>query len=192
MVRFFVLLCLFGPFSFILAEGKSRLYLSGFDNCYFPNDVPAPPKPLMWIAKLKVDRAINGGYEHRIYEYHNHFELYLGCSGAYLQTWNSLVDEMFVGSTYLLARIYMIRRNGAELFFLYSPGGPSILSKNTFSTTKWTNQFVFQNQFGVGVSLSRFPDLEFFIKQYHYSNCGFFPINGGVDIRLSLGVSLKI
>ena len=192
MAKICVLFYLFGCFPLIFGESVNRLYVSGFDGTYLPKDTPTPPKPLMWIAQLKADRAVHAGFEHLIFDYRNYFELYLGCSGAYLETFVVKPDQIFAVSTYVLAKIYLVRRNGAGLFFLYSPGGPSMLSKSTFSTTRWSNQFVFQNQFGIGVSHNRFPGVEFFIKQYHYSNCEIFPINGGADVRLSVGMSVKL
>ncbi len=192
MAKIYGLVYLFGCFPLILGESVNRLYISGFDSTYLPKDTPTPPKPLMWIAQLKTDRAVNAGFEHLIFDYKNYFELYLGCSGAYLETFGVKSDQMFAVSSYVLARVYIVKRKGAALFFLYSPAGPSMLSKSTFSTTGWSNHFVFQNQFGIGVSHNRFPGVEFFIKQYHYSNGGIFPINGGADIRLSVGMSVKI
>lgn len=191
MTRCFLFLCLLVLYSPLLSKEENRLYISGFDSTYLTKTTPVLPKPLMWTARLKVDRALSGGYEHQIYNLNEYFQLYLGGSFAYLQTRNSKPDEMFGLSGYLLARIYILKKHGTEVFILYSPAGPSILSQNTFSTTKWSNQFVFQNQIGIGVSLSRFKEVEVTLRQYHFSNGSLFAVNGGVDIPLSLGLAVK-
>ena len=68
---------------------------------------------------------------------------------------------------------------------MYSPAGPSLLSKKQFVSTSFSNCFVFQNQFGVGVSIVKDNEYEVIIKQYHYSNGDIFPINGGIDLPLN-------
>ena len=191
MTRCFFFLSLFLLCFPLVSKEDNRFYISGYDSTYLTKTIPVLPKPLMWTARLKVDRALNVGYEHQIYSINEYIKLYLGSSVGYLQARNSKSDEMFAVSAYLLSRIYIVKKHGTEVFILYSPGGPSILSQNTFSTTKWSNQFVFQNQIGIGLSLSRLNNVEVTLRQYHFSNGGLFPVNGGVDIPLSLGVTFK-
>ncbi|MCH9621993.1 MAG: hypothetical protein S4CHLAM20_14260 [Chlamydiia bacterium] len=166
-------------------------YASGYEDGYLPKNIARPPPPFMWKARLKVDRAVILGYEHKVYEA-SYVTVYAGVSGGNLQTFRALQDSLWVGSLYLMARVYLLKKPSFQAFILYSPAGPSLLSKNTFATTGYTNRFVFQDQFGLGLSFSKNASIEFYIKQYHFSNGELFPVNGGIDIPVQLGFALKV
>lgn len=172
--------------------GKDTLYVSGYEQEIMPNHVYRPRKPLMWNARLKVDRALLAGYEHPFYSYKKMLELYSGVSMGYLETTTKTEDQIGVVSAYLLARLYLIRSEVFSGYIIYSPAGPSLLSKSTFATTAFSNNFVFQNQFGVGASFGKNADTELFLKLYHYSNGDLFPVNGGIDIPIVLGLSFTL
>jgi hypothetical protein len=186
----FLALCILGVGFFSSSlYGKNSLYLSGYEQEVMPDYVYRPGVPLMWNARLKVDRSVIVGYEHPFYAYKRHIELYSGVSCGYMETLQRYQDSLFVVSAYVLARLYVIRSDIFSGYFIYSPAGPSLLSKPKFSTTAFSNNFVFQNQFGIGASFGKNADTEFFLKLYHYSNGDIFPVNGGIDIPIVLGIS---
>jgi hypothetical protein len=171
-------------------EKDNRVYIHGYDNRVLSKTVPKLPKPWMWTARLKVDRSLSVGLERELI--HNSYgAIFMGANLSYFETLYSIPDEMTAVSVYLLSRLYIIKRKGVELFVLYSPAGPTMLSQKVFSTTQWSLPFVFQNQIGFGLYLKNYADLECTIKQCHYSNGDLFPKNGGVDIPLSVGLSFR-
>ena len=171
---------------------KAQMYVGAYEQNLMPEHAYRPPKPFMWNARLKVDRSFTAGYERMIYAYKNHLELYTGLSGNYLETWRVRTDHIFAVSTYLMAKLYLVRMPNFNLSILYSPAGPSFITKRHFATTRFSNHFVFQNQLGIAMSFAKDAETEFFIKQYHYSNGDFFPVNGGIDVPLLLGFSFSL
>ncbi|MCH9617249.1 MAG: hypothetical protein SP4CHLAM5_07720 [Chlamydiia bacterium] len=186
-------LCILGVGAFTSSlYGKNAFYVSAYDQEIMPDHVYRPRKPLMWNARLKVDRSIMMGFEQPIYAYKKHIELYSGISCGYMQTLRNYQDTIGVVSAYLLARLYIFRSDIFNGYFIYSPAGPSLLTKAKFASTSFSNNFVFQNQFGIGASIGKNAETEFFLKLYHYSNGDIFPINGGIDIPLVIGMSFVL
>lgn len=170
----------------------SQLYVSGYDRGAISYEPYRPSKPLMWTAKLSADRAFHVGYESVFYERHKVFQLLSGVSAGYMETKEQVPDSIYVASVYVLAKLSLIHSRVFDFVLLYSPAGPSMLSKNTFATTAFTNNFVFQNQLGLGVSFGKEKAYECFAKMYHYSNGDTFPVNGGIDIPIVVGLIIKL
>ena len=188
-IYFFLILLFATRFAF---GSDDIFYASGYEESVLPRNTPRPPKPLMWNARLKVDRSLIIGYEKSIYTSNQFFSLYAGVSSGLMKTIHPVMDDVYVLSSYLLARFYLINRPSFKTYILYSPAGPSMLSKNQFATTGFSNLFVFQNQFGIGWELDKNAKIGCFLKMYHYSNGDLFPVNGGIDIPLVFGVSVKL
>lgn len=197
MIRFFsnVHIAIFVTLSLnfidIYATGGS-FSVSGYERGAVPSNVYRPSKPLMWTARLKVDRAIIAAYEKRIYKPWNYLEFYSGLSVGYLEKNQAHQDSISVISNYIMMRVYLMKTSFCGLFLLYSPAGPSFLSKKNFVKTGFSNRFVFQDQFGLGAEVKGRAHYEIFAKLYHFSNGDIFPINGGIDIPLMVGLAIKL
>jgi len=179
---------------FILSSLLSINYTSSFFVSFYEGNVISkkilrPPPPFMWTAMLKVDRAFVLGCETKVFEA-EYVSIIGGLSASNLQTSLVIKDSLWVGSVYLMAKVPLFTFKDFKGYLLYSPAGPSMLSKNTFATTGYTNRFVFQDQFGFSVMYE--DTVEFFVKQYHFSNGDIFPVNGGIDIPLQFGISFNI
>lgn len=174
--------------SFLLAD---QFYISGYERSLCPNDPPRPPKPLMWTATTKVDKAFILGFEHELYKT-KYLEFHSGISGGQVELLREEADSLWVGSIYLMGHLNLYKSKNLKLYVLYSPAGPSILSQNTLGPTAFSNRFVFQDQFGVGLFLNTDAKMHIFAKFYHFSNGDLFPVNGGFDIPIQLGLSFRI
>ena len=102
------------------------------------------------------------------------------------------IDIVNVVSLYVVSKIYVLSQDGFRIFILYSPGGPSLLSKRAFSDTRFSNSFVFQNQMGLGFDLGSSKQFSLLLKIYHFSNGDLFAINGGIDTPLLLGLGFNL
>lgn len=168
-----------------------QFYISGYESSVCPNHIPRPPKPLMWTATTKVDKALLVGFERELYKM-KYFELHSGISGGQVELFQETADSLWVGSIYLMSHLNLYQSKNLKLYVLYSPAGPSILSQSTLGPTAFSNQFVFQDQFGVGLFLNTDAQMHIFAKYYHFSNGDLFPVNGGFDIPVQFGVSFKV
>ena len=193
MNRFFTLFffTLAGSFSTLFA--RDFFYMGAYEDVIMPNDPYRPPKPLMWNANLKVSRSVTAGFEHRIYAYKQWMEIYSGVSGNYMEAMGAVEkDQIGALSTYLMMRLYLFQTDAVKLYALYSPAGPTVLTEKKFATTEFSNQFVFQNQIGFGLSIGKDAETELFVKLYHYSNGDLFPVNGGIDVPILFGFSFVL
>jgi hypothetical protein len=190
MKHYFLLISLF--FAGFCFASDDIFYASGYEESVLPRNTPRPPKPLMWNARLKVDRSLIIGYEKAVYTPNQYFSLYTGVSSGLMKTIHPVMDDVYVLSGYLLARFYFYNTSSFKTYILYSPAGPSMLSKSQFATTGFSNLFVFQNQFGIGWELDKSAKIGCFLKMYHYSNGDLFPVNGGIDIPLVFGINVRL
>jgi hypothetical protein len=175
-----------------LFGSRGKFFVGGFDSAVLPSDVYRPGKPLMWDAKLKVDRAIMLSYERDLYHFGRYLELYSGISGGFLESFGEKEDSIQTFGGYLMARLYFVKVRNFQMFFMWSPAGPSFLTKREFATTEFSNLFVFQDQFGIGIRVKGKREYDFFVKLYHFSNGDIFPINGGIDIPLLIGFGVSL
>jgi hypothetical protein len=185
--------CLFIALFFcrVAFADQGYFFIGGFERGVVLSEVYRPKQPLMWSAKLKVDRAVIIAYEKQIYSLSSYLEFYGGVSFGFLQKITEVEDKAQVTGGYLLTRLYFLNKKNLKLFFLWSPAGPSLLSKNKFSSTEFSNRFVFQDQFGIGGRVKGDKEYEIFAKLYHFSNGSLFPINGGIDIPLLVGMGVR-
>jgi hypothetical protein len=168
------------------------MYFSFYNKRLISINPYRPPKPFFWTARLSVDYAAFVGVEKTFFSYKKYFSLSYGVSVGVLGTNSKNIDNINVISLYAISRIYVLSLDSFRLFILYSPGGPSLLSKRAFSDTKFSNSFVFQNQLGLGFDLGSSKQFSVLLKIYHFSNGDLFAINGGIDTPLLLGLGLKI
>lgn len=159
-------------------------YGGGFNDKWCRKEIYRPKKPLMWSARLKVDTAYFFGLEKDFYSTGKYFSPCYGGSFGQLATRKGIKDQCFVLSSYLGLKFFCPLGLNARLFLFYSPGGPSLLSNNTFVETSFSNRFVFTDQLGVGVKWDRNFGFEMGARLYHFSNGDIFPINGGIDVPI--------
>lgn len=149
-----------------------------------------PPKPLMWCARLKVDRAYFFGNEMNIYKLGEFFHLVYGVSVGYLEKHLDGIHKNLVLSTYLGMRFDLQFTKKLHAIFFYSPAGPSALMNKEFATTRYSNNFVFTDQIGIGLKFDRRHPIEIGARMYHFSNADIFPINGGIDVPIMFYIGI--
>jgi hypothetical protein len=189
-----LLVLLFASDLYAKQENIDDYYVSldFYNSSLWSGDTYRPPKPIFWTANLNADYSFFVGIDKNFFSYKDYVKFFYGANLGVLGTNKKVVDQVYVLSMHLLSKFYLLHLAKFKLYLLYSPGGLSLLSNRKFATTKFSNNFVFENQIGFGFTTSLIKNTEFFAKIYHFSNGGLFPVNGGIDIPLVFGMSFPL
>ncbi|MBC61807.1 MAG: hypothetical protein CMP11_05055 [Zetaproteobacteria bacterium] len=183
--------------SFAAEETPRYTYTLGIYNKFIlQKDLPRPPKPIFWEADLLADFGSILSMEKNLYKISESILIDWGlsfCSWGVYQK-NEVYKKQYFHSfsIFLSSRFYLFTYEKIRPFLYYSIGGPSYISEKEFASTQFSNNFVFQDQLGLGLSFSNKPSIEISLRIFHYSNGDLFPINGGIDVPIVLGLGFKI
>lgn len=124
-----------------------------------------------------------------------------GVSYTYIGTDTMTYDNMYAISIYPqlsfypreTSKVYSIMPDWAEPFFYVRALAPSYISANRLGDRQQANNFSFQAQIGVGVTIKRSNDTEAIValSWKHFSNARLFDDNDGIDLPLVLNFGIK-
>ena len=154
---------------------------------YGVNDFVSKDAHIFWGGAIRVKKGVSLNYQRNIFHTRKVFALDWG---AGLSCWQSKKnkEEFFTLSVYPVFRFTFLRSKPADLYFNYSFGGPSFISKVIIDEKDTGKKFTFQDFMGVGVFTGKKRQLNAEIGIAHYSNGNIFPQNNGVMIPLTLAL----
>mgnify|MGYP003316217875 CR=1 FL=1 len=173
---------------------KHQISVAHYDRNYLNWDLPHPPSPLFWSASTKVDTGWVLMYEQTIYHNKRFFSLDAGSNASY---WHvnahgntQPAQSLYTLSGFLSMHVW-IPMSRVHPYLYYSVAGPTLMSDSQFSTTRFSNDFSFQDQLGIGILFNKKPNIDLALKMIHYSNGDVFPINGGIDVPVVVSLGIR-
>jgi opacity protein-like surface antigen len=151
-------------------------------NTFLSKDVP-----VFWGGRVNVDRGLALHYTRNVFHTRRIFSLDVGASASF---WRSQAARQTFStfSLYPLLRFTLLRREAADIFFMYSVAGPSVISESRLDALETGRRFTFQDFLGVGAFLGRDRRWTAGVKINHYSNGNIFTENAGVKVPLTVMV----
>ncbi|MGE0446055.1 MAG: acyloxyacyl hydrolase [Vicinamibacterales bacterium] len=149
-------------------------------NTFLSKDVP-----VFWGGRVNVDRGFALHYTRNVFHTRKVFSLDVGASASF---WRSQATQQAFStlSLYPLLRFTLLRRDTADLYFMYSVAGPSLISETQLDALDTGRRFTFQDFLGVGAFLGRDRRWTTGVKINHYSNGNIFTENAGVKVPLTV------
>jgi len=154
---------------------------------YNVNDFVSKDAHIFWAGAAQVKQGFSMNYQRNIFHGRKVFSLDWGAGlSYYISKLNQ--EKFFAISVYPVFRFNFVRLKSADIYFVYSFGGPSLISKAVIDEYQTGRQFTFQDFMGLGMFVGKTRKLNAEIKIAHYSNGNIFPQNNGVMIPLSFSL----
>jgi hypothetical protein len=172
----------------VFPENVIHLGFSTSSLGYGVNHFFAGRVPIFWGGHVEVDRGWAVHYQRNIFHTRKRLAVDLGAS---VSRWKSRQngDRFTTLSVYPLLRLTVVRGRNADWFLMYSPAGPSRMTRKVVDDVETgTNRFTFQDMMGMGVFAGRRRSVMFSVAIVHFSNGNLFPRNPGVSVPLTFGL----
>jgi Lipid A 3-O-deacylase (PagL)/OmpA-like transmembrane domain len=143
--------------------------------------------PIFWGGAIQVEKGLTLNYQRNIFHTRKFFSLDWGAGLSYWKSKENK-EEFYTISLYPVFRFTLLRLKSTDLYFNYSFGGPSFISKKIIEEKNTGEKFTFQDFMGLGIFTGKKRNLNAELRIAHYSNGNIFPQNNGVMIPLTLNL----
>ncbi len=188
-LRLFIISVLFIPLSATANHDPiffpKQEFSIGFSDKNIPLNIPHPPHPFFWTSKEKVDGGISLLYEYLVFHTQKYFSVNLGGSFSW---WELNSQAQLALTFFFVFRFWLFRTDSFNPYIAWSIGGPTLLSRDHFSSANLGGHFIFQDFIGLGILVGRDHRFDINLKIYHYSNADLFLHNDGFDVPAVLTV----
>lgn len=143
--------------------------------------------PIFWKGEVLTSKGFTFNYQKNIFHSRKSFSFDWGTSFSY---WKSQEEDTIIIalSVFPVLRFWLLRRQKLDVYFTYSPAGPTYLTPVIIDGHNTGNHFTFQDFLGFGSFFGKDKQLNVELKITHYSNGGIFSSNPGVDVPVMLNL----
>jgi len=159
---------------------------------YVHQQVTWPNLPIFWKGRTRAAHGYIFQFQNNFFHTSQWFSLDWGVSAG---NWISKVNRQSLsfGALFLAMRLWLIRTERFNFYFIYSAAGPAYMSASIIDNVDMYSRFTFQDFLGFGAFIGRERALNVAIKLYHYSNGLLVPKDPGFDVPIvfSLGYAFS-
>jgi len=141
--------------------------------------------PVFWQGDAEVGTGATVHYQRNVFHTEKVFSIDWGASLTWARS-RQAGDGFAAVSVYPLFRWTLLRRDAADVYFMYSLAGPTFISSHVLDGHDVGKAFTFQDLLGVGLYALDGRRLNVEARIGHYSNGNLLPRNAGVRLPLTL------